>query len=497
MASSNHPRRSPDDPQRDEPEDTGSLDPMEIEEPRREASARFVVDKVESSSVQMRAAMDPANQSLGEALRLSYRVLQVAILALVVTFLFSGFQSVREGSTGVKTMFGRIVEGADGAQLSPGLTPFWPYPIGELLVFDQKRPVKLDREFQPRETPNAATKEQQVDQAGDNRELIAERDGWVMTADGDIAHVSLIAEYTITDAVEFVTTLDPEQVDRLVRNALMRGTVQAASKFTLDELTQSSQAPSSEVQLRTQEVLDQLRTGITVGSVTFVDRSPPRFVDSKFREVQAKRESAKTVVEQARQRVTSTLTGVAGSTAFEEITTLIREYDAALVRNDTAGADALFEKIGARFEAPDVSGEVSRLIQQARGESALRIASLQKEYTRLEGLAPAFRENPRQLVRQLWLDAVRTVLGGKEIEVITPPDALSQLVVKVKSSQDIMQLRRAMALARKKAEQQAQQLGDFFMRGSQISIGQSSGRLERDASRGKGRDDIHSGGPGG
>ncbi len=490
-------------PRDERPDDDGAspaeqLDPMEVEEPRREASARFVVDKIESSSASMRAAMDPANQSLGEALRLSYRVLQVAILALVVTFLFSGFQSVREGSTGVKTMFGKIVEGADGAQLSPGLTPFWPYPIGELLVFDQKRPIKLDREFQPRETPNAATKEQQVDQAGDNRELIAERDGWVMTASGDIAHVSLAAEYAITDAVEFVTKLDPERAGELVRKALMRGTVQAASKFTLEELTQSGQAPASEVQLRTQEVLDRLGTGITITSITFVERSPPRFVDAKFRDVQAKRESAKTVVEQARQRVTATLTGMAGATAFAEITDLIREYDASLVRNDIAAADALFEKIGARFEAPDVSGEVARIIQQARGESAMRLAALQKEYTRLEGLAPAFRENPRQLVRQLWLDAVRSVMGGKEIEVISPPDALSQLVVKVKSSQDIMQLRRAMALARKKAEQEAQQIGDFMMgRGSQISIGKSQNRVKQDTSSGTGRDDIHPGAPGG
>lgn len=490
MASNDSKRPRPED------EEPRELDPMEVEEPRREASARFVVEEVESTSAQMRAAMDPANQSLAEALRLSYRVLQLAILALVVAFLFSGFQSVREGSTGVKTMFGKIVEGEEGAQLSPGLTPFWPYPVGELLVFDQKRPVKLEREFQPREMPNAATKDQQVDQAGDNRELIMERDGWVMTADGDIAHVSLVAEYSVSDAVEFITKLSPESADAIVRKALMRGTVQAAAKFTLDELVQSAQAPAAEVVLRTQEVLDRLGTGLTITSVTFIDRSPPRFVDSKFRDVQTKRENAKTVVEQARQRVTETLTGVAGATAFEEITALIREYDAMLVRNDIAAADALFEKIGARFEAPDVSGEVARIIQQARGENALRLAALQKEYTRLEGLAPAFRENPRQLVRQLWLDAVRSVMGNREIEVISPPDALSQLVVKVKSSQDIMQVRRAAALARKKAEQEAQRLGAYFLRGSQISIGESSGRLEKDATKGKGRDDIQSNGPG-
>jgi modulator of FtsH protease HflK len=477
------------------PDDVPAERPMEVEEPRRAASARFVVEDVESNTSQLRAAMDPANQSLGEALRLSYRVLQVAIFALVVTFLFSGFQSVREGSTGVKTVFGRIVEGEDGAQLSPGLTPFWPYPIGELIVFSQKRPIQLRSEFQPRERPNATTKEKEIEQATDNRELFAERDGWVMTADGDIAHVTLAAEYTISDAKQFVEDFAPEKIDAIVRNALMRGTVIAASRFALDELMQASQAAPAEVKLRAQEVLDRLRAGVEITSITFTDRSPPRFVEGKFREVNEKREFAKTVVEQARQRVTATLTGLAGGTAFQEITQLIREYDASLLRGDVTAADGLFEKIGARFEAPDVSGEVARIIQQARGETALRLAELRKDVTRLEGLAPAFRENPVQLVRQLWLDAVRSVMSGPEVEVLSPSSSLAEMVVKVRSSQDIMQLRRAEKLARKKAEQQGQSIGAHFLRGSQISIGDSFGRLEKDASKGRGRDDVKSGAP--
>lgn len=476
-------------------DDVPSERPMEIEEPRRAASARFVVDEVDSKAAHMREAMDPANQSLGEALRLSYRVLQVAIVALVATFLFSGFQSVREGSTGVKTMFGRIVEGPDGAQLSPGLTPFWPYPIGELVVFDQKRPIQLRSEFEPRERPNATTKEKEIEQATDNRELFAERDGWVMTADGDIAHVALAAEYTVSDARQFLEDFAPEKVERVVRNALMRGTVAASSKFTLEELMQASQAAPNEIKLRTQEVLDRLRSGIEITSITVTDRSPPRFVEGKFREVQQKRENAKAVVEQARQRVTSLLTGLAGGTAFEDITKLIREYDAALLRGDTPEADRLFEAIGARFESKDVSGEVARIIEQARGETDLRLADLKKDATRLEGLAPAFRENPRQLVQQLWLDAIRTVLGGPEVEVLSPPTTLAELVVRIKSSQDMMQLRRAQALARKKAEQEAIRLGTHYLRGSQISIDSSFTRVNKEGTAGRGRDDLHTGAP--
>ena len=103
--------------------------PPADEAPRRGASAQYTVSSGTGAEAAMRQAMDPANQSLGEALRLSYRVLQVAILALVVVFLFSGFQTVQEGQTGVKTFFGRVVGAPGDEQVSPGLQPFWPYPV--------------------------------------------------------------------------------------------------------------------------------------------------------------------------------------------------------------------------------------------------------------------------------------------------------------------------------------------------------------------------------
>ena len=96
------------DPASQLPEDDGA------EAPRRGASARFDVAGGPGTEAAMRQAMDPANQSLGEALRLSYRVLQLGILVLVAVFLLSGFQTVQEGQTGVKTVFGRI-QGAPGA----------------------------------------------------------------------------------------------------------------------------------------------------------------------------------------------------------------------------------------------------------------------------------------------------------------------------------------------------------------------------------------------
>ena len=79
----------------------------------------LVVSNEANSDVRLREAMDPANQSLADALRLSFRLLQVGILALLAVFLFSGFQTVEEGDVGVRTRFGAIVGDQGLEQIGP------------------------------------------------------------------------------------------------------------------------------------------------------------------------------------------------------------------------------------------------------------------------------------------------------------------------------------------------------------------------------------------
>ena len=175
----------------------------EGEAPRRGASAQLQVAETVAAEAAIRQAMDPANQSLGEALKLSYRLLQFAILGLLVTFLFSGFQTVKEGFSGVKTVFGRITGEQGSEALAPGLTPFWPYPVGEITAFEVRRTIELRSEFWPRNARNV-TVEQQVESADATQPIKPGIDGSLITGDGDLAHVQLVAEYAVEDPVRFL-----------------------------------------------------------------------------------------------------------------------------------------------------------------------------------------------------------------------------------------------------------------------------------------------------
>ena len=124
---------------------------MEVEAPRRLASAEFVVSAEAGSEAALRQAMDPANQSFADALRLSFRILQFGMLALLAVFLFSGFQTVEEGDLGVQTRFGAIVGTPGDEQVGPGLHPFWPYPVGEVVIVPQIRDTEMLYSFWPME----------------------------------------------------------------------------------------------------------------------------------------------------------------------------------------------------------------------------------------------------------------------------------------------------------------------------------------------------------
>jgi hypothetical protein len=116
-------------------------------------------------------------------------------------------------------------------------------------------------------------------------------------------------------------------------------------------------------------------------------------------------------------------------------------------------------------------------------------ATLGKEAGRLAGLAPSFRENPGQLVRKLWLDAVRQVLSSPTAEVVAAPEDGGSVRIAVESSNDVMQSRRQTEVERRKAKAAQPTGGDMHQLGSrQIMIDAPGRRLERGADRGFGRE---------
>jgi regulator of protease activity HflC (stomatin/prohibitin superfamily) len=424
---------------------------------------------------------------LAEALRLSYRVLQAAIVVLVVVFLFSGFQQVKEGQTGVKTFFGRIVGEPGSEQVVPGLLPFWPYPAGEVVLLPQKDAVELASDFWPK-YDGKLTLDQATAGADTSNPIRPGQDGSLITADGDLAHVRITAEYVVEDSVRTLAELRPESLRDVVRAALRRGMVQTAAQSTLAELLDTRDQAAQVVRLKAQQVLDTMKSGVTLGNVVISERVAPLAVRNAYSRVQESREAGKLAVEKAQQEANNMLVGMAGP-GNQALVALIERYEAELTRGDLAAADAVLAQVGARLEDRDAVGETSAIIARAQSQQGAVQSSLGKEARRLQGLLASYRENPQQLVRKLWLDALRDVLASRTAEVVSAPEDGGPIRLAIESSPDIMQARRREEVERRKgAADTANPVGPTMLNSRQIEINGPGRRLERDASKGFGRD---------
>lgn len=387
-------------------------------------------------------SMDPAQQSLAEALRITFRVIQGVMLLLIVLFLASGFDTVSEGERGVRLAFGKVQQ----SNLPPGRQFHLPYPMGELVkVSTGQRTVTLSREYYPELTE--AQRTQAIESlAGRKQTLIPGRDGSLVTGDGNIAHARWTAQYRVDDVANFVENLHREDVDQIVRAAVRRGVVQTVSELSIDQLLKQSLASArvgadevaeasieSRVRRIAQETLDSMRSGLRIDRVTLDDRIPPLRVYSEFQSVSKAEADAATAREQALRERRQLLNAIAGA-AHEELIALIDDFEVSLAAGDDAESDALLARILAVIDgAPvgedeeTVSGEVTRRINDARRYRTDVRNSAQAAASRFEAKLAQYQTNPSVFIATEWTTAYNDFLENSLAELFPIPPGSSTL----------------------------------------------------------------------
>ena len=348
--------------------------------------------------------------------------------------------------------------------------------------------IEVRETFWPFRTRKDGTIDGATQSASSGDPIRPGRDGSVITADGDLVHLQLSAEYSIVDPVAMLTLIGPDGADILIRSVLRRAVVQTVAQYTLSDLLEQRDTPALEIRQRMQESIDKLQAGIQIGSVVILERTAPFAVRGALQRVQTAREDVKTILERARQDANAKLVGAAGP-KYGEILQMIHEFELLLTSGDQSGSDKLLRQIGERFEQPDIGGQASRIIMQSRAYQSTLVATLAKDSRRLLSLSSSFKENPRQLVQQLWLDAVRQSISQNEVEVLSVPDELARYVIRVQSSPEVMQTRRDSEIARKKmaAQMIGGELPSFELGSRQIMIDRPGRRLEQSGDKGFGR----------
>lgn len=397
------------------PEEAGDL----IKTPGRPARRGI------ASKARREDSLEQANRSLAEALKVTFRLIQIAMVVLAGLYVLSGFQSIGTDERGVRVVFGK----ATARDLSPGFQFSWPYPLGEMVkVNTGTQRARIFRDFWPFITPG---REDQVpvDQLRRSRTLVPGDDGSLITADGNIVHARWVIDYSRTDAFEFASSVHPSDSERMVIAAAKRGAVRAVAEVTIDDILKQSSSQDASVARRAQriaqETLDSIHSGIRIETLSLDNKMPPVHVRAKFAGVQTAASNASKAVEDARRQANEKLNYVAGQ-ASPILTSLIDEYEIEIeskLDDDAASTlTKIFEVMEGRGAKP-IAGQVAEELSMARQERSEIVSRARSDAQVFAAKLEQYRSNPIVMVKQDWKEALQEFMGQSNVRVFMAPTA--------------------------------------------------------------------------
>ena len=277
--------------------------------------------------------LDPANQALAEALRISFVVLKLVMAVVVLLFFASGIFHVQENEQAVVLRFGKVAGAGSERILGPGLHWSLPYPIEEIIKIPGKNTIRqLElRNFWYFETPRQRAK---LDPPSYENTLQFIRDGYALTAsrsvmpalagtapaadvgedDYNIMHSLWSVHYRIADPVPFIeqlwdgTEAGWAQVETLLRNVLSEAVIRVSAVHDIDWLIwEAPQRFGHEVELIMKAELERLGVGIEIRELVLTDKVPPRQVKIAFEAVTTAGQTAGSMVTIAQTGAHSTI----------------------------------------------------------------------------------------------------------------------------------------------------------------------------------------------
>ncbi len=458
------------------------------QETRREASAKFVLQDREDNALDLREAMDTAHKSLASSLQLSFRALQLAMIVLVGLYLVSGFRTVEDSQTGVATFFGAII---NEHGLQPGLQTNWPPPIGAFEVFDaQNREANIGGVFRPR-IDARLSHEQRLTKSKSTDGLVPGRDGSLLTADGDLAHIEISSFWEIVDPLQYAHTIPDAEGNFFVEIALEKAAVHVVGELTLEELLDKPlEELRSLFQNHAQDTLNKLECGIRISDVILPNEpEPPLFIQKSYANFDSAKIKAETTVERARASAHETLIEAAGS-SYDDLLNLITAYERAAELGDEQVKQTSLNAINSMLQDDEISGKAANKISIAEGYRAQIETTLGQDFRRFQSLLPTYREHPELVIQNKWFDMYASVLENADVETMFVPSFIANVRLGITGSDQISQLRHTNKLRRKESRthiSEADMLNPWILRARDINPGSISRELSIEGGRVQGK----------
>lgn len=374
-------------------------------------------------------ALDPAQQSLAEALRVSFGILKLSMLGLLIAYAFSGTFSVGSNEVALRLRFGDYVGDPGNRVLERGTYLAAPFPVEQVVKVDT-RPATLSLEkefwFETTKSDSGLTRTQL--QGVKAQPLHPLRDGSLITGDSGIVHSQWTLTWRVADPVAYLTNVgSPPVAELIVRLVAQQGIVHSVAQLAADAMLRGIVNRELAVGLM-QQRLDDMRTGLVIDQLVLDKVSAPMRVAGSFDAVTtAESDRAGQIV--AAQQERARILGEAAGEASGPLLVLVASYEQAVERGDDDAAAELEQQIdkslgSLRVGTVAIGGEVARLISSAKTYRTQIVEQVASEAQAFQQLLPQYHQNRRLVVSKLWEDAREDILTGDVETFYTVPGQL-------------------------------------------------------------------------
>ena len=401
----------------------GTPDPLN---PAEETPQQAGDDQLEVEAL----TLDPAQQSLADALRVSFGILKYVMLLLVVVYFFSGTFSLEATETAVRLRAGKIVND----NIEEGTHFAMPFPLEQVIKVDSSdRTLQLDQSFWYQAT--AVNEMNKLNRSQGGGALDPSQGAWSMlTGDANIVHAKWTIGYSITDSDDYVTNIgDKETLEKLIHAVAEQSLVHSVARTLADDIIRGNPDTEAAKSLMNKK-LGAMGAGVTVNTVRMSEFTVPLKVLRAF-DAATSAESEKAEAILAAQQERAKILGEAAGEGADELLTLIEEYQNAIALGDADAVaeldtqlDQVFGTLRISDDGPALSGQVAKKINEASGYKAKLVARYQAEAEQFRNLKDQYSANPQYLLERLWEEAKAEILAG-DIETFYLPRSELRLVI--------------------------------------------------------------------
>jgi modulator of FtsH protease HflK len=289
------------------------------------------------------------------------RGMLLALLAIVILWIGSGFYRVQPDEQGVVLRFG-----AYSYWTPPGLHWHLPWPIETVEMPAVTRINRTEIGYR-----SAGSETVQSGRDPNGRDVLAE--SLMLTGDENIIDIDVAVFWRISNASDYLfNTANPQTLVRVVAESSLREVIGRTP--IQPALTQLRAQIEMDVHKQTQEILDRYKAGVEITQVQLQKVDPPAAVVESFRDVQR----ANTDAERIRN-------------------------EAEAYRNDIV---------------PRARGDAARILAEGQGVKAATVARSTGEAQRFDSVLKAYQLAKDVTIRRLYLDTMEDVLSKSQSVVV-------------------------------------------------------------------------------